>query len=166
MKKKNIKKIISLTINEINSRRNSEILEPVREHVDWNDYNTEVSEKFKKMFINLLNYRENLRLEINQEVISISVEDLTNIRGKSKLSHLNSEENHLRLEVTKEGFQINRGYNRRSHFRDENMYNELLPISKECQLKFNSDMFNNVWSEIMKDSGIVRDHNLDELFNG
>ena len=86
-------------------------------------------------------------------------------RAHKKIT-LSSDENYLRLDVTKQGFQINRGYRQRTNFKDENIYDELIEDVKESQKKYNSEVFNQVWTEIMKDSGIVRDHNLDELFNG
>ena len=138
----------------------------IEEQIDWSEYDKEVSDKFKKMFLNLISNRENIRLEMNDNLISVSTDDLTSLKKAHKKITLSSDENYLRLDVTKQGFQINRGYRQRTNFKDENIYDELIEDVKESQKKYNSEVFNQVWTEIMKDSGIVRDHNLDELFNG
>jgi hypothetical protein len=43
------------------------------------------------------------------------------------------------------------------------MYGELLPKISEKLREINSDNFDQVWSKIMKESGIIRDSNLDEI---
>lgn len=164
MKKNKINKLAKILAHELNHYRDTPM--KVQEQIDWSEYDPEVSEKFKKMFLNLISNRENIRMEVSNEVISVSTEDLTSLKKTHKRNTLNSDENYLRLDVTKQGFQINRGYRQRTNFTDENIYNDVIDAVKESQKKYNSEVFNQVWTEIMKDSGIVRDHNLDELFNG
>jgi hypothetical protein len=164
MKKKKITKLAQIIAHELNHYR--EMPMKAEENIDWSEYDPEVSEKFKKMFLNLISNRENIRMEVNNEVISVSTEDLTSIKKITKRNTINSEEHYLRIDITKEGFQINRGYRQRTNFTDENMYNDLIEHVKKAQRDYNSKIFNELWAEIMKDSGIVRDHNLDELFNG
>jgi hypothetical protein len=164
MKKKKIEKLSMLIAHELNHHRETPI--KISENIDWSEYDPEVSEKFKKMFFNLLSNRDNIRLEANDELISISTEDLTSIKKANKRNSISPEEHYLRIDITKEGFQINRGYRQRTNFIDKNMYSDLIEKVKKSQRDYNSKVFNEVWSEIMKDSGIVRDHNLDELFNG
>ena len=164
MKKNKINKLAKILAHELNHYRDSPM--KCEERIDWSDYDPEVSEKFKKMLFNLLSNRDNVRLEVNPNFISLSTEDITSIKKAHKRGHLHSEDDYLRLDITKQGFQINRGYRQRTNFIDENIYNDVIDGVKESQKKYNSEVFNQVWTEIMKDSGIVRDHNLDELFNG
>ena len=164
MKKKKIDKLAKILAHELNHYRDTPM--KIEEQIDWSEYDKEVSDKFKKMFLNLISNRENIRLEMNDNLISVSTDDLTSLKKAHKKITLSSDENYLRLDVTKQGFQINRGYRQRTNFKDENIYDELIKDVKESQKKYNSEVFNQVWTEIMKDSGIVRDHNLDELFNG
>ncbi len=160
MKKKQIKKLALSLKHELNH-----LSQLPQEQTDWSDYDEEVSSKFRKMFLSLLEHRTNIRLETNDSLISITSEDVTSIK-KSQKSKLYTEENYLRLDITKFGFKINRGFKHLSSFRDDHIYDDLIDIVKKFQQKYNSEVFNYVWSEIMKDSGIVRDNNLDDLLNG
>ena len=163
MKKKKIEKIAKLICHELNHYRDR----PTKlvENIEWSEYNEEVSNRFKKMFLNILENRDNIRLELNNELISISTEDIKSIKKKQNMN-VYSEDNYLRMDITRDGFQINKGYKQKINFSDKNMYKELIGIVKELQFLHNSNTFNEIWTEIMKDSGVVRDHNLDELFNG
>lgn len=163
MKKKKIEKIAKLICHELNHYRDR----PTKlvENIEWSEYNEEVSNRFKKMFLNILENRDNIRLELNDELISISTEDIKSIKKKQNVN-VYSEDNYLRMDITRDGFQINKGYKQKINFSDKNMYKELIGIVKELQFLHNSNTFNEIWTEIMKDSGVVRDHNLDELFNG
>ena len=163
MKKKKIEKIAKLICHELNHYRDRST--KLVENIEWSEYNEEVSNRFKKMFLNILENRDNIRLELNNELISISTEDIKSIKKKQNMN-VYSEDNYLRMDITRDGFQINKGYKQKINFSDKNMYKELIGIVKELQFLHNSNTFNEIWTEIMKDSGVVRDHNLDELFNG
>ena len=164
MKQKKIKNMAKLICHELNHYRDR----PTKlvENIEWSEYNEEVSNRFKKMFLNILENRDNIRLEFNDELISISTEDIKSIKKKQNVKNVYSEDDYLRMDITKDGFQINKGYRQKINFSDKNMYGELISIVKESQAIYNSSTFNEIWTEIMKDSGVVRDHNLDELFNG
>jgi len=164
MKKKKIEKLVRILAHELQHRDRPM---KVQEQIDWSDYDKEASEKFKKMFLQLLSHRDNIRLDINEDCMSIQTDDVTSIRKSSKRGNtLNSDENYLRIDVSKTGFQINKGYRQRTNYLDPDIYYDLLDKAKDSQRKYNSEVFNEVWSEIMKESGVARDHNLDELFNG
>jgi hypothetical protein len=77
-----------------------------------------------------------------------------------------NEDNYLRVEVVKDGFSVNHGYNKRSFYRDNNMYNDLIDDIKDITKKINSDNFTEIWTDVMKESGVIRDSNLDDLLNG
>ena len=165
MKKKDLKKIAKIITNEIRNY-NSPMAEKVEEHT-WCEYDSEVSSKFKKMILSLSNYKNNLRFDVNDSKISITTDDLTLIKsGKASNNRLYNEENYLRVEITKEGFNVNHGYNKRSFYKDDNMYNDLINDIKDITKRVNSDNFTEIWTDVMKESGIIRDSNLDDLLNG
>jgi hypothetical protein len=165
MKNKDLKKIAKIITDEIRNY-NSPMAEKVEENI-WCDYNSEVSTKFKKMILSLSNYKKNLRFDVNDCRISISTDDLTLIKSsKTSSNKLYDEENYLRIEVTKEGFSVNHGYNKRSFYKDDNMYNDLIDDIKDITKKINSDNFLEIWDDVMKESGVIRDSNLDDLLNG
>jgi hypothetical protein len=119
------------------------------------------------MILSLSNYKNNLRFDVNDSRISISTEDITLIKsGRSKSNQLYNEENYLRIEVLKDGFSVNHGYNKRSFYKDDNMYNDLIDDIKDITKKINSENFTEIWTDVMKESGVIRDSNLDDLLNG
>jgi hypothetical protein len=46
------------------------------------------------------------------------------------------------------------------------MYNDLIDDIKDITKKINSDNFTEIWTDVMKESGVIRDSNLDDLLNG
>lgn len=165
MKKKKIKKIAGLIAKHLEDYRSRPVKESIEEF-EWSGYDEEVSKKFKIMVFNIIKYRENLNLRIHDDQISITSEDIVAIKGKKRLNAVYSEENFLRIDICKKGFHINKGYLKRSSFLDDKIFDEILPFVIESQKTHNSENFTSVWNDIMKDSGIARDNNLDQLFNG
>lgn len=165
MKKKDLKKIAKIITEEIRNY-NSPMVEKVEEYT-WCEYDSEVSNKFKKMILSLSSYKNNLRFDVNDNRICITADDLTLIKGgKLGSNRLYNEENYLRIEVLKDGFNVNHGYNKRSFYKDDNMYNDLIDDIKDISKKINSDNFTEIWTDVMKESGVIRDSNLDDLLNG
>ena len=108
--KKNIKKLTKIVINEFDRRTSPSIEKSkINEDFIWSDFDQEVSDKFKKMFMGMLNYKNNLRFDISDSFISISTDDITSIKTNSNMSNkLNSkysEENYVKLEISKSGFE-------------------------------------------------------------
>lgn len=50
--------------------------------------------------------------------------------------------------------------------KDENLYSDILPKIREIFDEINISNFNDVYSSIMIDNGMVRDANLNELLSG
>ena len=170
MKSKKMKKLARLIHDEVirNRREDKVMLKESRSDYDWSEYNPEVSEKFKKFILNLVNYRNNLNINITEERISISASDISSLK---KVKHGNNypvaEDDYIEIFISKgEGFHINKGYNLKTNYIDENMYDEVVSEIKAKLKKINADNFNEIWSIIMKDSGLMRDNNLDDILNG
>ena len=68
--------------------------------------------------------------------------------------------------MKKLGFSVNYGYKVRSNYKDEKLFDELQPILVQKLKEINADNFNEIWSELMKESGVLRDSNLDDILNG
>ena len=43
------------------------------------------------------------------------------------------------------------------------MYDEILPLATNKLKEINSENFNDIWNDVMKESGLMRDNNIDEL---
>lgn len=136
---------------------------------DWSEYDPEVSEKFKKMVLNLANYKNNININIDSNRVSISTADISNIKKIMKRSSntLYNEDNYVEMSLHKGlGFSINYGYKLRTNYKDEKLFDEIQPILVQRLKEINADNFNEIWTELMRESGVLRDNNLDDILNG
>lgn len=164
MKNKKLKKIAQIIAHELQHARLKNEVEDI--HLNWTEYDPHISEKFKIMYFNLLEYSNDVRIETTSQRINLSTDDITSLKKVKKSNLLNREEDYLRLEVIKdEGFVINRGYKNSCYYSDVNIFNELFDKTNEYKRKVNIKNFDEVFDEIMVQSGMVRDNNLNELFN-
>lgn len=163
MKKKEVKKIAKQIFKQIRLEKESDRIGKVavRENYDFSEYDSEVSNRFKRMIIQLIEYSDNLRINIEPEVISISVSDINQLKSKSSSKKLNSDDDYLEVSIIKNiGFSVVRGYNKRSHYKDTNIFDDLESLIKERLKVINKENFNGIWNTIMVDSGLIRDNNL------
>lgn len=165
MKEKKLKKIVKLVVEEMR-----EMDRPIKSQMytgDWAEYNEEVSNKLKTMLINLLNYRNNINININDNSLSISTDNLSGIKKtRSNSSGLVkiSDDDYFSVEIIKgTGFTINKGYNIRTQYLDNKMFDEILPLATNKLKEINNENFNDIWNDVMKESGLMRDNNIDEL---
>jgi hypothetical protein len=172
MKSKKLKKLAKLFHEEV--RNHERELRPLKisEEVsggDWSEYDPEVSEKFKKMVLNLATYKNNININVDSNRVSISVGDITSVKAPIKRSSnvLYSEENYVEMSLYKDlGFSINYGYKLKTNYKDEKLFSELQPILVQKLKEINADNFNEIWTELMRESGVLRDNNLDDILNG
>jgi hypothetical protein len=170
MKSKKIKKIAKLIHEEF--RNYDRELRPMKSQEeisngDWSEYDQEVSEKFKKMVLNLANYKNNIHIIIDINRVSISTNDITSVKSKTNKNVPYNEDNYVEMSLQKDlGFSINHGYKLRSNYKDEKLFYELQPILIQKLKEINAENFNDIWTNLMRDSGILRDSNLEEIFNG
>lgn len=159
MKNKEIKKIAKQIYKQIELEREK----PAKgEFVigDWSDYDPDVSDKFKKMVLQIIQYKENLRINITDSNISIYINDIKNLKSNYS-SKLSSEEDYLEISIIKDiGYSISKGYRKSSQFRDKDIFNQLESLVKDRLSKINKENFNDIWENIMLESGLVRDNNL------
>jgi hypothetical protein len=172
MKSKKLKKLAKLFHEEIrNYEKKSRPMKMVEEVSggDWSEYDPEVSEKFKKMVLNLANYKNNININIDSNRVSISTADISNIKKIMKRSSntLYNEDNYVEMSLQKGlGFSINYGYKLRTNYKDEKLFDEIQPILVQRLKEINADNFNEIWTELMRESGVLRDNNLDDILNG
>ena len=162
MKKKDLKKIaieISNQLTNINGIKKSTI----REEEYRTEYDSEVSDKLKKLILNIIQYKENLRIDIAENYFTISTNDIKSIKKSNNSNKLVGDDNYLEIYVDKNGFSINRAYTKRSRYMDVEIFNELIPMIRQRNKEINSEYFNEIWEEVMFESGLMRDNNLDEL---
>jgi hypothetical protein len=162
MKKKKLSKIVRLTLQELRNSDQASIPKSLSEPMyEYSEYDSAVSDKFKKMLDRILNYRENLNITINEERITVTCEDAKKLKSNS-VSY--NDDGYLEIMIRKDqGFYVNYGYKSRINFEDKNIYSEMLPIISKKLKKINVENFEKLWSNLMVESGISRDINLDTI---
>jgi hypothetical protein len=148
----------------------SDIKTPIREKIDYADYNGEVSKKLYDLILNIMKYKDSMNISFSDTSISISVPDIKNIKNNI-VNNKNqvvpySDDYYLEVNIVKdEGFSISYSYKKRSYYSDKEMYNQLINIVSDRLKEINSDNFNEIWESVMKESGFIREDNLEKLFN-
>jgi hypothetical protein len=164
MKKKKIKKITKLIFTEVNSLQKMDA--PIRERVDYVPYDSEVSEKTKNLILKLIDYNENVNINFSSESFSISTPDITSIKKRASKNTLYNDDNYLDIHVIKdEGFSINLAYQKRTNYEDKDIFIELIDMVTKRVMETNRENFTAIWDRVMKESGIIRDSNLEQLFD-
>jgi hypothetical protein len=175
MKKKKLNKIIKkivlvntpnlLSIIKKDNERNYKVKSVERDLDDWLECDIDNSDKFHEMVVNLLNYKEGLNIRISNNSMSLTTGDIKNIKTVGKASSkITNDDVYLEIEIIKNtGFIINQGYSKRTSCKDDKIFDTLLPIIKKVMLDKNKENFNYIWNEIMIESGIIRDINLQKL---
>ena len=177
MKKKKINKIskkIFEKLNKLIDNQKEPAIYETTENFSKNEekfscqYNEEVSNKFKNLFNNIIKYPENIRISYTESFINIEIGDIKYIKKAYPPSNGNmiksSGNGNMSIYIHKDKyFSLTLGYNIQTSYTDVNMYNELIDITKDKVSEINANNFNNIWENISKESGILRDFNLDEI---
>lgn len=176
MKKKDLEKIgdiVAINIKSVLEKQleiqmNYEKVDKAEEY-KTSAYDETVSNKFKKLVLNLLDYSETLNININDNSITISANDVKSIKNTNNNTNgplkLQNDSNYLEISINKERFVMAKGYYNRTCYKDTSMYDYFEPILSKKLQEINATIFNTVWDDIMIDSGMIRDNNLLELFN-
>ena len=172
MKKKDLEKIgdiVAINIKSILEKQmNYEKVDKAEEY-KTSAYDETVSNKFKKLVLNLLDYSETLNININDNSITISANDVKSIKNTNNNTNgplkYQDDGNYLEISINKERFVMAKGYYNRTCYKDTSMYDYFEPILSKKLQEINAANFNTVWDDIMIDSGMIRDNNLLELFN-
>lgn len=128
------------------------------------DYDEGVSDRLKKMVLNLIKYNENISINLDENQLSISTNDIGKLKQSfNTVSKYGNDEGFLEIYITKNGFEINYGYRKKASYKDDNIFKELAPIVKKRRKEINFENFDEIWTDIMKVSGAMRDSNLEDL---
>jgi hypothetical protein len=158
MKSKKIKKVINQSIKELheikvlesgNSFQNLLFTEPTKE----------IKKKTRNMIFRLLKLRDTLNMSVDKDHIYISSENGFN------LNHNSNSSDYLSLDIMKDIGYLLHWKDKKFAFKDENLYDEVLEKSKEVFKELNDSNFEELYSLILKESGLSRDSNLDDLLS-
>jgi hypothetical protein len=168
MRKKELKKILKKSLlnfkNKVDKKEKMKFSnEPITNQ--FNDYmfsdSTESNkQQIRNMIFRLLTLRDNLSINISDERISISSE--YGLKPyKSNVNYKNSDYFHIDL-INKTGYLLNYK-EKRVAFRDESLYSDVVDNIKRIFEELNNKNFEDLYSEVMVESGLARDSNLDDL---
>ncbi len=169
MKKKKISKLVKMVVTESNNLRYDQL--SVKKSYD-NDSNSpssndeifttsddQTKKKIRNLIIRLLHHRDEIHFNSNERTLNL------NSRMEEKIRSTSTKSSYFNLEVIKDvGFIINCN-DKRTHIQDTLLYDEIKPQIKQIFDKVNLENFNGVYSSIMKDSGLSRESNLDDLLS-
>lgn len=164
MKKKKLKKIAKIIYSQAMTLKKSESYS-TREKVDYLPFDEDVSKKTKNLILNLISYNENVNVNFSDDEFVISTYDIKNIKKKQSRNIPINEDNYLEIIVTKSGFSLNYAYIKRSYYKDKDIFVDLIDVIKERVKEVNRQNFTEIWDKVMKESGIIRDNNLEQLFD-
>jgi hypothetical protein len=161
MKKKKFKKIAKY-IHEIVSAPKGI---PVEDKIEYIPFDLEVSNKTKKLVLDLMEYPDGVNVNLSEDNIILASSDITQIKKKIKSSNtVYNDDNYLEIRIEKnKGFTINLSYRKRTNYEDKNIYNDLISIVRNKVNEINRQNFIDIWDKVMIESGIARDNNLEEL---
>jgi len=167
MKKSKVKKIATMLYEQVRNYEKNQIT--TRENINYNDYDVEVSQKVKNLILNIIKYKDNIHITIGDDYFTVSTNDATKIKNNQGIKvnpYKISEDYYFEISVQQdEGFTLNYGYSKRSNFLDKSMFSELSPVIKQRLKEINAENFSEIWETLMKDSGIMRDNNLETLLD-
>jgi hypothetical protein len=172
MKSKKIKKLAKLIYQEMSTHK--EVYEPISKSKDSDTYlheaDQETSDKFFNFMCNLLKLQGRLNINISSDYITISG-DLdqfitTNSPGGTTLNHHTIKaSNELEAHVSRDGFFLSRGWSSRAKYKDNKIFDRLLPIALERQKEINKEVISDLIDDIMVITKLSRENNLEELLS-
>jgi hypothetical protein len=163
MKNKHLKKIASYLANELSNVKSEseEKIEPFVSIDEFAEYDSNVSEKAKKLLYSIFDYKEKLSISISDKYISLVSYDLSSL---TKSSNNKSKELYFGFEIIKnEGFIISYCYEMKTKYCDPNFYDEVIDDLKSMAKSKNKENFNEIYNEVLLVTGINRQINLDEI---
>lgn len=161
MKKKKLKKIKKILFTELNSPRK----ESVRERVDYTPYDAEISEKTKNLISKLIDHNEGVIISLSQDSFNISTPDISNIKTMPSKNKIYNDDSYLEIVVNRgEGFSIILAYQKRCNYEDKEIFNQMIDMITKRVVEINRENFTYIWDKVIKESGIIRDNNLESLF--
>lgn len=155
-------KLADLIIDKLNSGKYTKKFE---EYVTDSDDLT--FDKFEKLIKNILNY--DCSIEMSHGYVSLYLNSFKKVKSfdsyqSEKTKVCDYEEERLEISIAKDDiFTINIGYNKRSRFKKEGVYKHFYPIFKQTLDKMNNENFLEAYQFIMKESGLLRDENLNSI---
>lgn len=166
MNKKKLYKVFKKAILDVKKQEESKYTAiPMNEKNSYNDLlftesDDDIRKRSRNLIFRLLTLRDQLHININDRVISISSE-LSKLKGKSTQSY----DEYFSLEIIDKVGYILSYSEKRFAFKDEFLYEETIDQINIIFKKVNHQNFEEIYQTIMKESGLARESNLDDLLS-
>jgi hypothetical protein len=164
MKKKNLYKLIKKAISEANNERYPKDITVTSERMNdslFSELTEESKVKIRNLITRISHYRDELEYTIDQSSISISTS-----YEKKIISSNNGSTNYFNIQIMKGVGFILSFNDKRIMMRDITLYDEMKEEIKKISDGINQDNFIQLYNAVMKESGLNRESNLDELLTG
>jgi len=164
MKKKKLSKLAMKISNILR-----EPIMEVKSDMSFNEYmfsecGDDIKLKIRNMIFRLIGLRDQLSISINEKLISITSDRLKGPTN-SKNNPVYSNYDYFSIEIIKDVGYIMNYKEKRLAYRDILIYDDLIEQIKITFSKLNDINFNEMYNNVMIDSGLVRDSNLDDLLD-
>jgi predicted house-cleaning noncanonical NTP pyrophosphatase (MazG superfamily) len=164
MKNKHLKKIAAYLANELSNVKSDsqEKIEPFMD--EFAEYDSNVSEKAKKLLYSIFEHKEKLSISISDKYISLVSYDLSSLTKSS--SNNKTKELYFGFEIIKnEGFIISYCYEKKTKYCDPSFYDDVIEELKEIAKTKNKESFDDIYNEVLITTGLNRKINLDDILN-
>jgi hypothetical protein len=166
MKRKKIEKLADIISEKVKDE-----LYLIKKEQAVEDYTTkadsETFNKFEKIINNLLNY--DINVNIDGGYLGIYTDDIKSIKNIKNKTTQNTksgkvnDDDRLEISINKNRFSINIGYNQRSSFLYDGVYEHFYEKFVKYLDNKNNENFSETYNVLMKESGLLRDENLENL---
>ena len=190
MKKKNLLKIATIISENLSKKKSKptekaailskspkkyigmdEMMEKDDDSYKWNAENHEVSKKIRNVVKRMLDYKNRISIDMRPEVIRISSESIKELKKATKMSSHSNQSmgmgdfgDSFIIKIFKDkGFQATFDDAGSCYFFDKTLYSEIEPLVRESYNKSNVENFDILYHQFLRDSGLLRDSNLDNL---
>lgn len=166
MNRKKLAKLISKKTAQILREQHLNALQPtsILGGKSFNEYmftesTDEIKEKSRNMIFRLINLRDQLSISINEQSITITSE--YGLKKSNNSTYSNYD--YFSIEIIKDTGYIMSYKDKRLAYRDHKIYDDLIDEIQISFSKLNDNNFNELYNEVMVDSGLARASNLDDL---
>ena len=165
MKTKKLKKLISDAMNKANENSGKYYAEKVaiednNNNMLFTESDEEVKKKTRNLIIRLLEHRDEIQFNCSETSMNLHSEIHKSTSTSNKFNT-----SYFHLEIIKGvGFIFNCN-EKKILLKDELLYDDIKPKIKDIFGKINLNNFDKMYLSIMKDTGMARESNLDELLS-
>ena len=161
MKKVIKKKVAKAIVKEMKKITESDKCVAVRESVYRAPYNQETS-RTMRAFINKIVEQIGTSIDVRGDRMYINCRDVKQMMSGKVTGY--SDDRYLEIEIDDEGFSFTYGHSGRNYFEDKEIFKQTMIELENVIIEKNKEFLNKAVTDIYFESGLIRENNLDTLF--